>query len=118
MVARPRARETLAKITAADLSNDAFRWLTGQVIDIADISLRALRVNYVGELGWELHVPMADMPALYDAVWAAGEEFAIADVGTYAVDSLRLEKAYKGWGAELTNENHHDRSRHGALREL
>ena len=47
---------------------------------------------------------MPDMPALYDAVWAAGEEYGIADVGTYAINFLRLEKAYKGWGAELTNE--------------
>ena len=104
VVAGPRSRDTLAKVTAADLGNDRFRWLTAQIIEIADIELRALRVNYVGELGWELHVPMADMAALYDAIWAAGEEFGIADVGTYAVNSLRLEKAYKGWGAELTNE--------------
>ena len=104
VVAGPRSRETLAKITTVDLTNNNFRWLSCQVIEMAGIAFRALRVNYVGELGWELHVPMPDMPALYDAVWAAGEEFAIADVGTYAVNSLRLEKAYKGWGAELTNE--------------
>ncbi len=104
VVAGPKSRETLAKITAVDMTNDNFRWLSGQVIEMAGIELRALRVNYVGELGWELHVPMPHMPALYDAVWAAGEEFAIADVGTYAVNSLRLEKAYKAWGTELTNE--------------
>ncbi|HIM45773.1 MAG TPA: FAD-dependent oxidoreductase, partial [Alphaproteobacteria bacterium] len=104
VVAGPRARDSLAKITAAELTNENFRWLSGQFIEVADIELRALRVNYVGELGWELHVPMPDMPALYEAVWAAGEEYGIADVGTYAVNSLRLEKAYKGWGAELTNE--------------
>ena len=104
VVAGPRSRDTLAKITAVDLTSDNFRWLSAQVIGIAGIELRALRVNYVGELGWELHVAMPHMPALYDAVWAAGEEFAIADAGTYAVNSLRLEKAYKGWGAEMTNE--------------
>jgi len=104
VVAGPHARDTLAKITAAELTNENFPWLSGQIIEVADIELRALRVNYVGELGWELHVPMPDMPALYEAVWAAGEEYGIADVGTYAVNSLRLEKAYKGWGAELTNE--------------
>jgi dimethylglycine dehydrogenase len=104
VVAGPRSRDTLAKITAVDLTNNNFRWLSAQVIEVAGIEVRALRVNYVGELGWELHVPMSDMPALYDAAWAAGEEFAIADVGSYAVNSLRLEKAYKGWGAELTNE--------------
>jgi dimethylglycine dehydrogenase len=104
VVAGPRSRDTLAKITAVDLTSENFRWLSAQVIELAGIEVRALRVNYVGELGWELHVPMPHMPALYEAVWAAGEEFAIADVGTYAVNSLRLEKAYKGWGAELTNE--------------
>ncbi|MEE8297270.1 MAG: glycine cleavage T C-terminal barrel domain-containing protein, partial [Hyphomicrobium sp.] len=61
-------------------------------------------VNYVGELGWELHCPMASLAALYDALWAVGEAQGIADFGTYAVNSLRMEKAYKGWGAELTNE--------------
>ena len=61
-------------------------------------------MNYVGELGWELHCPMDRLADLYDAVWAAGEEFGIADFGVYAVDSLRMEKAYRGWGAELTNE--------------
>jgi len=61
-------------------------------------------VNYVGELGWELHVPMDRVADLYDAVWAAGEEFGMADFGTYAMNSLRLEKAYAGWGVELTNE--------------
>jgi len=104
VVAGPQSRSTLAKITSTDLTNSTFRWLSGQEIKIADIPLRALRVNYVGELGWELHVPMIHLPTLYDAVWAAGEEFGIADVGTYAVNSLRLEKAYKGWGGELTNE--------------
>jgi len=104
VVAGPNSRDTLETITATDLTNDNFRWLTGREINIANISLRALRVNYVGELGWELHVPMAQLPELYDAVWAAGAEYSVADVGTYAVNSLRLEKAYKGWGAELTNE--------------
>ncbi|NIW10617.1 MAG: hypothetical protein GWN33_08635, partial [Gammaproteobacteria bacterium] len=64
----------------------------------AGVPLRALRVNYVGELGWELHTPPAQLETLYDAVWAAGEEFGIADVGAYAVNSLRMEKAYRGWG--------------------
>ena len=66
--------------------------------------MRALRVNYVGELGWELHPEMADLPTIYDAIWKAGKEHGIADFGLYAVNSLRIEKAYRGWGAELTNE--------------
>jgi dimethylglycine dehydrogenase len=100
----PRSRDVLAKLTEADLFNPAFRWLSGQEIAVAGIPLLALRVSYVGELGWELHPAMADLPALYDAVWAVGEEFGIADYGLYAVNSMRMEKAYKGWGSELTNE--------------
>ncbi len=104
IVAGPHARDVLRKITKADLSNASFRWLTGQEIEIAGVPCRALRVNYVGELGWELHHPMDRMPQLYDAICEAGEEFGIADFGTYAVNSLRMEKCYRGIGAELTNE--------------
>lgn len=104
VVAGPNSRDVLAGLTEADLTNDGFRWLTGQEIDIAGVPLRALRVNYVGELGWELHAPMDRLADLYDAIWAAGEAHGIADFGAYAVNSLRLEKAYKGYGAEMTNE--------------
>jgi dimethylglycine dehydrogenase len=104
IVAGPRSRDLLAKLTTVDLGNAAFPWLTGREIDVAGIRVRALRINYVGELGWELHVPMAHVVALYDAVWAAGEELGIVDFGLYAMNSLRMEKAYPGWGAELTNE--------------
>ncbi|KIC20161.1 FAD-dependent oxidoreductase [Leisingera sp. ANG-Vp] len=104
VVAGPRSREVLAPLTDADLSNSAFRWLSGQEITIAGIPVRALRVNYVGELGWELHAPMAQLAALYSAIWEAGEPHGIADFGVQAVNSLRMEKAYRGYGAELTNE--------------
>jgi dimethylglycine dehydrogenase len=103
-LAGPKARDVLGKITDADLSNEAFRWLTGKEISVAGKTVRALRVNYVGELGWELHPDMADVPAIYDAIWDSGQEYGIADFGLYAVNSLRIEKAYRGWGAELTNE--------------
>ena len=93
-----------SELTDADLSNDSFRWLTGQEISVAGKPVRALRVNYVGELGWELHPEMADLPVIYDAIWKAGEAHGIADFGLYAVNSMRIEKAYRGWGAELTNE--------------
>ncbi len=104
VVAGPKTRDLMGKITKADFSNESFKWLTGQKINVAGVDLRALRVNYVGELGWELHCRMEDMLAVYDAVWEAGQEFEIANFGTYAVNSMRMEKAYKGWGAELTNE--------------
>lgn len=104
VVAGPKAREILAPLTEADFSNAGFRWLSGQEITIAGVPVRALRVNYVGELGWELHAPMAELERLYDAIWAAGEPHGIADFGVYAVNSLRMEKGYRGLGAELTNE--------------
>ena len=100
----PRARDVLGKLTDADLGNAAFPWLTGREIEVAGVATRALRVSYVGELGWELHHPIAEMAALYDAVMAAGEEFGIANFGLYAMNSMRMEKAYRGWGSELTNE--------------
>lgn len=100
----PRSRDVLAKLTDADLSNDGFRWLSGQDIVIAGLPVRALRVSYVGELGWELHPAMDDLARLYDAVWAAGLEFGIANYGLYAVNTMRMEKGYKAWGSELTNE--------------
>ena len=100
----PRSRDVLAKITDADLSNEGFRWLSGQDIVIAGLPVRALRVSYVGELGWELHPAMDDLAKLYDAVWAAGQEFGIANYGLYAVNTMRMEKGYKAWGSELTNE--------------
>ena len=104
VVAGPKSRELLRGLTNADLSNTGFRWLSGQEITIAGVALRALRVNYVGELGWELHAPMSQMETLYDAIWEAGAPRGIADFGVYAVNSLRMEKAYRGLGAELTNE--------------
>ncbi len=104
VVAGPHSRDVLRRLTDADLTNAAFRWLTGREIEIAGMPVRALRINYVGELGWELHPEMQYMEALYDALWDAGAEFGIANFGLYAVNSLRIEKGYRGWGSELTNE--------------
>jgi dimethylglycine dehydrogenase len=100
----PRSRDVLGRITRADLSNEQFRWLTAREIEVAGHPVRALRVSYVGELGWELHAPMASMAALYDALWTHGQPFGIANYGLYAVNSMRIEKGYKGWSTELTNE--------------
>ena len=104
VLAGPHARDVLERVTAAPLDNREFPWLSGMEIDIAGMPVRALRVNYVGELGWELHPLMEQLEALYDALLEAGAEYGIRNFGLYAVNSLRLEKAYRGWGAELTNE--------------
>ncbi len=100
----PRSRDVLAKLTSADLSNASFPWLRAREIEVSGVAVRALRISYVGELGWELHHPMAEMERLYDALMSAGEEHGIANFGTYAVNAMRMEKAYKAWGAELTTE--------------
>ncbi|SHE81841.1 dimethylglycine dehydrogenase [Ruegeria intermedia] len=99
----PRAREVLAACTEADLSNTGFKWLTAQEIDVAGHRLWAFRMSYAGELGWELHMPRDSALAVYDALWAAGAPHGIADYGSFAMNALRMEKAFKGAG-ELTNE--------------
>jgi len=104
VLAGPRSRSVLARLTDAPLDSGAFPWLSGREIEIAGMPVRALRVNYVGELGWELHPAVEHLEALYDALMAAGEEFGIRNFGLYAVNSMRLEKAYRSWGVELTNE--------------
>jgi len=104
VLAGPRSRDLLSKITTADLSNEHYPWLTGKEIEVAGVNMRALRINYVGELGWELHMPIAHLVSTYNSVWAAGQEFGIADFGMYALSSLGKEKAYLAWGVELTNE--------------
>jgi dimethylglycine dehydrogenase len=100
----PCSRDVLRQLTDAQLGNDQFGWLRAREIQIAGQSVRALRVSYVGELGWELHPPIEALPALYDAVWQAGRKFGIANYGLYAVNSMRVEKGYKAWSTELTNE--------------
>ncbi len=97
----PRSRDVLSRVTTTSLDNDAFPWLSIRDIDTAVGPVRALRINYVGELGWELHATNDQMVALYDAIWAAGESHGIRDFGIYAVDSLRLDKCYRGWKADL-----------------
>jgi dimethylglycine dehydrogenase len=100
----PRSRDVLGALTETDLGNEQFPWLRAREITVAGQPVRALRVSYVGELGWELHTPMASMNALYDALWSQGQAFGIANYGLYAVNSMRMEKAYKAWSTELTNE--------------
>jgi dimethylglycine dehydrogenase len=104
VLAGPRARKVLAAVTDADLSNAAFPWLAAREIEIGYGRCLALRVNYVGELGWELHAPMENLVPLYDALRSAGEKHGIRDFGMYAMDSLRLEKCYRGWKSDMTHE--------------
>ncbi len=104
VVAGPDARRLLERVTDADLSNAAFPWLSGRTINIGAATTKALRVNYVGELGWELHHPIAQQNAIFDALMAVGADFDLKPFGVKAMDSLRLEKSYKLVGRELSIE--------------
>ena len=98
----PQARAVLEQVTGDDVSNAGFPFATIREITIAGHRVRALRVTYVGELGWELHMPIGVTGEVYDALKQAGGAFGIADAGYRAIESLRLEKGYRAWGAEIT----------------
>ncbi len=104
VLAGPRARDVLAKLTDADLSNDAFPWLTGRRISIGAAPVDALRVNFIGELGWEIHHPIEMQNYIFDRLMAAGADFHIKPFGIRAMDSMRLEKSYKLIPRELSVE--------------
>ncbi len=104
VVAGPRARAVLARLTDADLGAAAFPWLAVREIPVGFTRVRALRINCLGELGWELHHPIDAQRGLYDALRAAGAEWGITEIGLRAMDSLRLEKGYRLWGTDLNTE--------------
>ena len=98
----PRARDILQKVTRDDISNAGFKFGTSKVIGIAGCPVTALRVTYVGELGWELHLPVEYATTVYAAIKEAGAEFGLVDAGYRAIESLRLEKGYRAWAADIT----------------
>jgi glycine cleavage system aminomethyltransferase T/glycine/D-amino acid oxidase-like deaminating enzyme len=98
----PRTREVLQPLTPQDLGNDAFPYMNVREITVANVPVRALRVTYVGELGWELYCPMEYGMGLWKAMWEAGEPHGIVAGGYRAIDSMRLEKGYRVWGADIT----------------
>ncbi len=97
----PKSREVLQSLVRDDLSDDAFPFARLRELAVAGATLRALRVSYVGELGWELHVPVESALTIYQALMAAGADHGIADAGYRAIESLRLEKGYRAWGADI-----------------
>ncbi|NCF24346.1 MAG: FAD-dependent oxidoreductase [Gammaproteobacteria bacterium] len=104
VLAGPKARLLLERITDADLSNEAFRWLTARDIVVGMAPVNAMRVNFVGELGWELHHPIEYQNHIFDALFAAGEDLGLQPFGIRAMDSMRLEKSYRMVGTELSIE--------------
>ncbi len=104
VLAGPRSREVLQKITDTDLSNDNFKWLTGKPINVGYANAHALRVNFVGELGWELHHPIEMQNYIFDQLMEAGAEFDIKPFGIRAMDSMRMEKSYRLIPREMSIE--------------
>ncbi len=104
VLAGPNARKVLQKLTSTDLSNEAFPWLSGQAISVGHTSCHALRVNFVGELGFEFHHPIEQQVALFDLLMEAGKEFGIKPYGIKAMSSLSIEKSYRLVPRELSIE--------------
>ncbi len=101
----PRARDVLASVTGQDVSNEAFPYMTAREITIGTVPVFALRISYVGELGWELYGPTEMGERLWDILWEAGEPHGIVAAGMGAFDSLRLEKGFRLWGQDLNIEH-------------
>ena len=98
----PRARDILAALTKDDLSNEAFPYLTAGEITVGNVPVLALRVTYVGELGWELYPPTEYGAGLWDALWDAGQPHGLVPAGYRTIDALRLEKGYRVWSSDIT----------------
>jgi len=94
VVAGPNSRELIARCTDQDMSHKGFPWLRGKRVTVCGVEVLALRVGFTGALGWELHAPIADLKTVYDGLWAAGEDLGVANFGSHALNSLRMEKAY------------------------
>ncbi|MEO0771590.1 MAG: FAD-dependent oxidoreductase [Pseudomonadota bacterium] len=101
LVMGPQSRAVLEGLTRADLHAP---WMSVLETTVAGVPVTALRVSYVGELGWELHVASDDLHRLYDAIWAAGKNFGICNFGSYALNAMRIEKGYHGWAADFGTE--------------
>ncbi len=100
----PRARDLLSRVSDDDLSNDGFPYMTAKPIVIAEVPALALRISYVGELGWEIYAPVELGLRLWDILWEAGQSLGVIAAGGGAFDSLRLEKGYRLWGNDIHTE--------------
>jgi glycine cleavage system T protein len=101
----PNSRNLLARLTDADLSNEGFPFATSRIIDLGYARVRASRITYVGELGWELYIPTEFAQDVFDKIRAEGDAFDLRLAGYHAMNSLRMEKAYRHWGHDITSED-------------
>lgn len=102
----PRSRELLQSVSRADFSSAAFPFGSSREIDLGYATVRATRLTYVGELGWELYVPVEFAVGVYETLHAAGKPLGLVNAGYYAIESLRIEKGYRAWSRELTTGIH------------
>ena len=100
----PKARKILAEVTRYDLSNENFPFMHSRQIAVAGVEIRATRITYVGEFGWELYVPVPDGSTVWNALYEAGQPFGLMECGYRAIESLRLEKGYRAWAGEINSE--------------
>jgi 4-methylaminobutanoate oxidase (formaldehyde-forming) len=98
----PRSRELLSGLSLASFANDEFPLRTSREVDLSYANVRATRISYIGELGWELYVPAEFAAGVYEDLMAAGEALGVVNAGYYAIESMRLEKGYRAFGRELT----------------
>ena len=101
----PRSRELLSRLTTADLSNEAFPYMRAKEIEVGNGVAFALRVTYLGELGWELHIPTDYALTVFDALFEAGRDLGIRNAGLGCLNSLRLEKGYRDYGLDIDNSD-------------
>lgn len=104
LITGPKSRQLLSSICTTDLSSENFGWLTHQNIQIAGKDVHAIRVSFTGELGWELHIKLADTKEVFDTICTAGEAYQLKPFGMTALDSMRLEKGYRSWKGDLTSD--------------
>ena len=104
LISGPKSRDILQLMTEEDLSNEAFRWLCAREIQLDSAKVLAIRVSYAGELGYELHMPSYQLLSIYDSMCDYGAEFGLRDFGSYAFNSMRMEKMYRAYGNEFTEE--------------
>jgi len=111
----PGSRAVLSRVTETNLSDAAFPWLSVRRIKVAEADVMALRMSYIGELGWELHIPRDRTKAVFLALEQAGRDLGLGYYGAFAADSMRLEKGYRAWGSDLVTERTPHEAGLGAL---
>jgi sarcosine dehydrogenase len=101
----PRARDLLSQVTRDDVSNDSFKFATSKTIAVAGCRVLAMRVTYVGELGWELHLPVGHASTVYQNLMQVGAQLGLINAGYRAIESCRLEKGYRAWGSDIGSDH-------------